>query len=215
MRKAAAALMLWIIANGMVIGTSVLFRQSVASAWKKGPLIDPASPYAPENAALLFGGMAVVFLHLYVLTIWKLRPRKWAPLLGILVGLVGSEVGVRLYLARDMVTYFRPHPTLQWVVRPNLHDFDNLKGGGKISTNADGMREVVADYEKAPGEYRVLVLGDSSNFGHGVEGNETWSSQLQRLVPRLTVLNGACPGWTTTEGRLFWRKWGSVTIQTS
>ena len=155
MRKALAALTIWLIVNGMVIGTSYLFRQSVASDWKKGPLIDPASPYAPENAALLFGGMAILFLHLYVLSLWWLRPRKWAPLAGLLVAIVGSEASVRLYLSVDMVTYFRPHPVLQWVVRSDLHDFDNLKGGGKITTNADGMRDVLVGYDKKIGRAHV------------------------------------------------------------
>jgi lysophospholipase L1-like esterase/ABC-type nitrate/sulfonate/bicarbonate transport system substrate-binding protein len=107
-----------------------------------------------------------------------------------------------------MVTYFRPHPVLQWVVRPNLKGFANLKGGGTINSNADGMRDVTVGRDKPAGEFRVLVLGDSSNFGHGVEGTETWAAQLQRLVPRLVVLNGACPGWTTTEGLAFLRSVG-------
>jgi lysophospholipase L1-like esterase len=58
------------------------------------------------------------------------------------------------------------------------------------------------------------VLGDSSNFGHGVEGDEVWSAVLEDLLRRrlpqghITVLNGACPGWTTWEGLRFLEETG-------
>lgn len=189
--------------NGGLVAIAWLFRQTVAPGWKKGPLIDPASPYSPENAMVLFAVAACLFVDTYVLLLalarrrgWK---RAWVAWAAMLVGGVVAEGGVRAWLAVDMVTYFRPHPTLHWVVRPNLRDFDNLKGGGRITTNADGLREVTVPRAKAPGEVRVLVLGDSSNFGHGVEGDEMWSSVLGRLVPTVTVINGATPGWTTFQ----------------
>lgn len=194
--------------NLAIVALSWVFRQTVAPGWKKGPLIDPASPYAPENAMVLFAFAACLALDAYVvaLAFWRRRGASgrragwWAPWVALALAAGVAEVGVRAWLAYDMVTYFRPHPTLQWVVRPDLDDFDNLKGGGRITTNADGLREVTAPRAKAPGEYRVLVLGDSSNFGHGVEGDEVWSSVLQGLVPRLTVINAATPGWTTVQG---------------
>ena len=194
--------------NLAIVGLAWVFRQTVAPDWKKGPLIDPASPYAPENAMVLFAFAACLALDVYFLTLSRLPRRRWAPWAAIALALAASEGGVRAWLAFDMVTYFRPHPTLHWVVRPNLHEFGNLKGGGRITTNADGMREVTVPRAKAPGEYRVLVLGDSSNFGHGVEGNEMWSSVLHELVPRLTVLNGATPGWTTFQAVEFLRETG-------
>lgn len=199
-------------ADGVIVAVAWLFRQTVAPGWKKGPLIDPASPYAPENAMVLAAVAACVFLDVYVLALALARRRglrrAWVPWAALLVGAVTAEAGVRAWLAVDMVTYFRPHPTLHWVVRPNLHDFDNLKGGGRITTNADGMREVTVPRAKGPGEVRVLVLGDSSNFGHGVEGDEVWSSVLGRLVPRVTVINGATPGWTTFQAVEFLRTTG-------
>lgn len=197
--------------NLAIVGLAWLFRQTVAPDWKKGPLIDPASPYSPENAMVLFAFAACIALDVYFLSLAVARSRglrRAGPWLAMALALGVSELGVRAWLAVDMVTYFRPHPTLHWVVRSNLKDFGNLKGGGVITTNADGMREVTVPREKAPGEYRVLVLGDSSNFGHGVEGDEMWSSVLHDLVPRLTVLNGATPGWTTFQAVQFLRETG-------
>lgn len=210
-RRTAAAASLLFGMNLSILAVAWFFRQTVAPGWKKGPLIDPASPYAPENAMVLFAFAACVFLDVYVLVLaaWRRRGApRWAPWAALALAAGVSEAGVRGWLVYDMVTYFRPHPTLHWVVRPNLHDFDNLKGGGRIDTNADGMREVTVPREKPDGEYRVLVLGDSSNFGHGVEGDEVWSSVLGTLVPKVTVLNGATPGWTTYQAVEFLRETG-------
>lgn len=208
MRLTALALLASL--NAAIVGVAWLFHETVVPGWKKGPLIDPASPYAPENAMVLFAFCACLFLDVYVigLALFRGRSRWWAPwaLLAVAGGV--SEGAVRGWLAIDMVTYFRPHPTLHWVVRPNLVDFDNLKGGGRITTNADGMRDVSVPRAKAPGETRVLILGDSSNFGHGVEGDEVVSAALGRLVPGVTVINGACPGWTTFQGVEFLRTIG-------
>lgn len=220
-RRLLPAALLLAAMNLALVGIAWLFRQTVAPGWKKGPLIDPASPYAPENAMVLFAFAACVALDVYVLVLVLARSRmargggapRWAPWAALLVAAGVSEGAVRGWLAVDMVTYFRPHPTLHWVVRPNLRDFANLKGGGNVTTNADGMREVTVPREKGTGEYRVLVLGDSSNFGHGVEGDEMWSSVLGELVPHfqdkdVVVLNGATPGWTTYQAVEYLRETG-------
>ncbi|MCB9745160.1 MAG: transporter substrate-binding domain-containing protein, partial [Alphaproteobacteria bacterium] len=179
------------------------------TAWKKGPLIDPAAPYAPENAQLLFAVGACVALNVYVLVLaaWRrrARPAWYVPWLAMVLAFFAAEGTLQAYLAINQVTYFRPHPVLHWVVRPNLDHFDNLTGGGVITTNADGMREVDVPRAKGPDEYRILALGDSSNFGHGVEGDEMWEAVLEDLLDPLVpgktvhVLNGAVPGWTTYQ----------------
>ncbi len=203
--------------NAGILLVAWVFRQTVAPGWKKGPLIDPASPYAPENAMVLFAFAACAFLDLYLIALaaWRAAaPRAaraaWVPWVALALAAGGAELGVRAWLAVDMVTYFRPHPTLHWVVRPNLKDFDNLTGGGRLTTNADGLREVAVPRAKPPGEVRVLVLGDSSNFGHGVEGDEMWSSVLGARVPTVRVLNGATPGWTTDQAVEFLRTTGAA-----
>lgn len=205
---------LLVLANLAILGFAWTFHQAVAPGWKKGPLIDPASPYAPENATVLFAVFACVALDTWAFAMWRWPPRRWyQPLLLFTVGLAWGEVVIRLWLGWDMVTYFRPDPVLHWVVRPNLVDFDNLKGGGRITTNADGLRDVDEPRAKPAGEFRVLVLGDSSNFGHGVEGPEAWSAVLERLLEGRTdrpvkVINGATPGWTTFQAVHFLRDTG-------
>ena len=199
--------------NLAIVALGELFRQTVVPGWKKGPLIDPAAPYSPENAQLLFSFSMCLALDLYVgvLALWRrFRPaRAWVPWLALALSLVATEGAIRAWLAVDMVTYFRPHPILHWVVRSDLRDFTNLTGGGTISTNHDGMRMPGPDQVREagpvdPNVFRIVVLGDSSNFGHGVEGDEMWSAVLEKILDPLTprkveVINAACPGWTTYQ----------------
>jgi lysophospholipase L1-like esterase len=217
--RALLAVLALMATDAVIVGAGWALAQTVVPAWKKGPLIDPVSPYAPENAYLLGAvALAVGFdLYLVGLAAWRrwLGPRRWAPWLVLAASVAITEASVRAYLSATMLTYFRPHPTLYWEVRPNLHGFVNHTGGDTIlDTNADGMRGVTAPRQKAAGEYRILVLGDSSNFGHGVEGAKMWSAVLQDLLRQrlpnahVGVLNGACPGWTTWEGLRFLEETG-------
>jgi lysophospholipase L1-like esterase len=57
--------------------------------------------------------------------------------------------------------------------------------------------------------FRILVLGDSMGWGFGVEDNETFSVQLERLLAEhypeteIQVLNGAVPGYGTADQLAF------------
>ena len=72
--------------------------------------------------------------------------------------------------------------------------------------NADGLRD--RDYgPKAPGERRILVLGDSFTYGIGVDEDAPFPRLLERELNeaggatshRVEVLNGGIPGSLTTQ----------------
>jgi len=201
------------VIDALILVPAVISSRMVIPGWKKGPLIDPAAPYSPENALVLAAVAACVALNVYLVGLFLIRKRQrgraWAPVAMMALALLAAEGSMRAWLAVDMVTFFRPHPTLHWQVRPNLDDFYNPRDPGLITTNRDGMRDVRVPRRKPPEAYRILVLGDSSNFGYGVEGDEMWSSVLEdRLQPsvpdrQVQVLNGACPGWTTQQALVF------------
>lgn len=207
--RALALLLVLAVLNTAFVGAGAWLSETVVPSWKKGPLIDPAAPYSPENAVVLTSvGLCIVldtYVAALVLARRLLKQRWWQPLVAMGLALVVGEAAARTWLHFEQITYFRPHPTLHWEVRPNLEHFENVSGGGRISTNDDGMRNVTVPREKAPDEFRILILGDSSNFGHGVDEHEVWSWQLEEIladkVPgkRVEVLNGACPGWTTYQ----------------
>ncbi len=219
MRSLLPLLVALLVVDALIAGTCAWLGHEVVPGWKKGPLIDPAAPYAPENACVLFAWVACAVLDLYVIGLLVLKRwiarSAWPPVVVLLLAILVAEVGLRTYIRTTAVTYFRPHPVFHWQVRPHLHHFPNNQAPGFISTNADGMRDVTVGRDKPAGELRVLVLGDSSNFGHGVDGSETLSARLEaNLQPhaspgtRVVVLNGACPGWTTYQGVEFLRRVG-------
>ena len=212
-RAALIAVAALVAVHLALIGAGFWLRSVVLSTWQKGPLVDPAAPYAPENALILFPIATCVALDVYLVVLaagWRaLRRRWWLPVLALAASCGASEAALRAYQSQVMATWFRPHPTLHWVVRPNLEGFSHGTGNTPITTNPDGLREGPPSRFKPAGEYRVVVLGDSSNFGQGVTGTEMWEHQLQELLQphfdaagagTVRVINAACPGWSTYHG---------------
>jgi len=111
-------------------------------------------------------------------------------------------------------------PGVVWRLNPNLHEADdrqpvlpaNLKQSAKktlapnlpetlvqnpegttlVSSNSLGLREREIPLEKAPGEIRIVCVGDSWTFGSGVLASETFCRRLEER------LNGARPGIRVT-----------------
>lgn len=64
--------------------------------------------------------------------------------------------------------------------------------------NQNGFREPDRPLSKAPGEVRILALGDSFTAGHGVEEADTWPRVLERTLqtdqPSARVINAGYAG---------------------
>jgi hypothetical protein len=52
----------------------------------------------------------------------------------------------------------------------------------EVRINKLGLREDREVPPKAPGEFRILCAGDSTTFGHGVEVEQTYPRQLEKLL---------------------------------
>ena len=100
--------------------------------------------------------------------------------------------------------------TLGWVNRPGFTG-RQVKPGAidvAIAINANGVRGPERGYARTPGVRRILVVGDSFTFGHGVEYADTFSSRLEASLPATEVINGAIVGighdqqlrWLQEEG---------------
>ena len=210
-RRISIGLFGWLVLNLGLVWFSSTMRSVVVDSWKKGPLIDPTAPYAPENAQLYLMWIALWIFNTYMIGLLlsvrfgKGFIRTIAPVVVLFLSVGSAEIGMQRYLEDNQTTHFRPHPTLHWMCRPNLQSFESSSDGIILNTNQHGMREAPTDYAKAEGEFRIIVLGDSSNFGQGVSGTEMWSNQLAEILSsastqKVTVLNAACPGWTTHQG---------------
>lgn len=79
--------------------------------------------------------------------------------------------------------------------------------------NAKGLRGPEYAYDKAPGEYRILILGDSYAEGYTVNADEVCSAVLERLLSRRAgqryqVINAGTGGYSTDQELLFFETEG-------
>ena len=72
-------------------------------------------------------------------------------------------------------------PELRFLFTPGAEGVFN---GKSWKINEAGFRDDPLPGEKAPGVYRILITGDSFVLGAGVEVEERFSSQLERLLDR-------------------------------
>ena len=90
---------------------------------------------------------------------------------------------------------FESHPARRWTLRQNA-----IAPSLDIKLNDRRMRGPVIPWEKAPGERRVLILGDSVAFGVGVAGEQCFdrlaAARLQQDgVDGITIVNLSVPGY--------------------
>lgn len=118
-----------------------------------------------------------------------------------LVGLVLLDLQLRQGYPPRGQGIFVEHPMRFWALRPNTA---MLVEGRLVKVGPEGFRGQLPD-EREPGEVRVLLLGDSCTFGHGVAQNETLDRLLekdlrQRTGRKVRVFNGGVPGYSTFQG---------------
>jgi lysophospholipase L1-like esterase len=95
-----------------------------------------------------------------------------------------------------------------WRFRAGAH-WKTSVGDHPVSINSYGLRDrEVGDPE--PGTFRILVLGDSVTFGHGVAIDDAFVRQLEARLAgrdrRIEVLNAGIPGWSTRQQRIFYER---------
>lgn len=78
----------------------------------------------------------------------------------------------------------------------------------RVKANAIGFRGPLLSEQRGPATYRVLVFGDSSSFGWGIDAEESFwallADRLQQVAPQRTIEVGnfAIPGDSSEYGRL-------------
>jgi hypothetical protein len=148
----------------------------------------------------------------------------------LLVLVVLSTAFVTLLLVELLFRTLAPEWSDQWKMwridpihaiglQPNLRNA-TVHGVSKefvfqFSTNAQGLRmDYDLSVEKLPGSRRILLVGDSFTFGYGVQQNEAFPAELQRLLDpdhrRIEVINaGFASGFTLDTEYLFTREVGA------
>jgi len=128
------------------------------------------------------------------------------------IALVGAGMLVAIELALHVLDVRPPSPAGYpeglyvgapgggWALAP---DFTGEMAGEppiEIRTNPGGFRD--APFEpKAPGVFRIVALGDSFGFGHGVEVDAAYPDLLEQMLSTperpVEVLNLGVPGYNT------------------
>lgn len=96
-----------------------------------------------------------------------------------------------------------PHPN-DYIIYELKPDLDVVFQGVPVRTNSYGMRGPERAPAKRPGVFRIALLGDSYAFGWGVEEEQTFAVQLERLLSNeraapVEVLNFGVPGYSTFQ----------------
>ena len=89
------------------------------------------------------------------------------------------------------------HPTRLW----GLATGSRKNVGTTANVNALGLRGESVTVPRPNGEERIVILGDSTFFGHGVSDEDTMSAVLQDRLTHTTVINGGIPGYSTEQTR--------------
>jgi hypothetical protein len=85
------------------------------------------------------------------------------------------------------------------LMKPGSHyEWQNIA----VAINSHGLRGPETAYEKPPGTYRILNLGDSVAMGWGVRLEDTYGQKLESLLneqgtggTQYEVVNAGVPGW--------------------
>lgn len=177
---------------------------------------------------LYFGALSAVFATAILVSLANLdRPVRWlaraaTPLmvlpLSVLVSLMLAETFLRsvdplgLSYVEEMTRHILervPDPELLYRHRRN---WVTRYQGVEVRFNEVGLRDVAIE-PKGPGEFRILVLGDSVTFGWGVPHEDTFPARLERILsPALArpvrVINAGHCSFNTTQELRYLRRDG-------
>ena len=138
----------------------------------------------------------------------KIAPAKrLCALLGaVVIALAAAEIVLRLFApfpdyTSDTIHSFPDQydPLLGYAGVPNLETWFILPDfKHRIVNNSRGFRERERSYEKRD-KKRIVVLGDSTAWGWGVEAWERFSDILERRLPGWEVINLAQAGYSTDQ----------------
>jgi len=131
---------------------------------------------------------------------------------GVIVGLLISEIAVRLIAPQPLTrafisdsaeaTVYRPDSALGFRLKANLAA--TYVFGTHLITDSLGLRD--REYgPKRPGEFRIMSLGDSYAMGYGVEEEQSYDKVLERELNRrhpghdFSVITTGVPGYCTRQ----------------
>ncbi|PSB40629.1 hypothetical protein C7B67_27935 [filamentous cyanobacterium Phorm 6] len=112
------------------------------------------------------------------------------------IGVDLSKVLLAVVLLEALLQVIAPEYT------NNIFDRE-FTGGRPIAVSSAGNRGPLLPIKKAPGELRILGMGDSTTFGTGIAAEHTWPAQLATVFQKNgkagTYINSALEGYSLKE----------------
>jgi lysophospholipase L1-like esterase len=111
-----------------------------------------------------------------------------AAAMAVLLALGLCELTARLFFpappepAREPQLLFEVHPSVGFLHKP---DQQGWLDDGLATINALGLRGSMPPTPKPRDEFRIVLVGDSTTFGWGVNDDETYGVHLERLLSRM------------------------------
>jgi hypothetical protein len=123
----------------------------------------------------------------------------------VLVALLIVEIGLRI----SGFTYFNPSiadPDVGYALRPDAEGWWTREGRTYIKINSQGFRDRERAIAKAPGTFRIAIIGDSFAEAFQVPLEKTFWSVMEQQLPRcfpdgrkIEVLNFGVSGFSTAR----------------
>ncbi|RKY21348.1 MAG: hypothetical protein DRQ55_04655 [Planctomycetota bacterium] len=122
-----------------------------------------------------------------------LRPGEYrAPTLTTMDGETLADLSGVIGLLQDVQAGGSPRERVRTALTPNevvmgcydrpRWDYFDENGCVEYKMNSLGFRDLEFSQDKPAGEFRVIALGDSFTFGVGVQLQDTWAQQLERVL---------------------------------
>ncbi|TMQ57951.1 MAG: hypothetical protein E6K72_03140 [Candidatus Eisenbacteria bacterium] len=137
-----------------------------------------------------------------------------AVLFGLLAPLVLLEIGLRIFAPQPhAINISEWHPVYGWRNRPGAHGFFQTREYRmEVRIDSLGLRFREVTRSKPAGTYRILGLGDSFAFGHGVAADSGFYAVAERALdarsraaggPRVEIVNTGVGKWGTAQEYLY------------
>lgn len=110
-------------------------------------------------------------------------------LLSVVLSLLVAEAALH-WLRHDYPQFYMLDPLVGWRPRPEVKGWFSGESDTYVAMNREGYRDVDHPLAKAPGTYRIVILGDSMTEGVEVDLEALYWKRLEALLPRCPALAG-------------------------